>query len=550
MSKHNIGLIAINARYTHVNLALCYINRILSMENKHNVRLLEFTIHDPLLTVLSSIEQVRFNTIIFSVYIWNCEFIKKLVPEIKKVLPNTRIICGGPEVSYNATAWEDIPGIDVIVKGNAEPVIASIIDHPGNQKVIHAPAAEFSTVPFPYATDDKKFLVGRTVYYEASRGCACSCSYCVSALDDQKLSHKSVDTVKQELEFFFGLDAKIIKFVDRTFNIKKEFAREIWQFLIDKRPSVPFHFEIHPLLLEEEDFKILEQAPENLFHLEIGIQTIHSATLHKINRKGEWNKIQAGVQRLCAMKNLHTHCDILVGLPDESSRDIIASINAVFSLLPDHFQPGFLKILPGTDINSEKDRYGITHLDSPPYEVLSTRTLSFQDIQYFHKIESLINILYNSGFFIHTMRWLIPTHESPFIFLQDFLGFCLDKIDLSKKQWTSWAEILLAYCKTFLARETEYCIDLLRYDWCPFANAQHYPACIAENNKQQTLEFRAKVYEKLNQDRVSISRQVFNRSILYIPESIKMKKTLSNNLVLFKAGVPKQKLFISLSHYF
>ncbi len=352
----NILLVGINARYTHSNLAIRYLRNYVS-DLSYQITLEEFTINQPLLDILSKIFKLEPEIIALSVYIWNTEIIRKLLPEVHKLLPECKIILGGPEVSYNPQHWlEEFPFLNFIICGAGEAGFRYLIEKKllVKEQIIKIQNPAFNEIKFPYTDDDFPGLKDKYIYYEASRGCPFKCSYCLSSRSDQKLELREFNKVKEELEFLLNKKPRIIKFVDRTFNANREFSRNIWQYLIEINPDTKFHFEIYPALLEEEDFILLEKCPVDLFQFEIGIQSTNPATLKAIHRPDNWHKTKEKIQKLISIGNIHIHVDLIAGLPYDEFKHIKHSFNDIYALQADHFQLGFLKILPGTEITKKK----------------------------------------------------------------------------------------------------------------------------------------------------------------------------------------------------
>ncbi|MDA3812892.1 MAG: DUF4080 domain-containing protein, partial [Candidatus Cloacimonetes bacterium] len=418
-------LVGINARYTHSNLALRYLRNFVD-DLEHKTEILEFSINQDMLAILEQITRVRPEFIALSVYIWNTDIIYSLLPEIKKILPDSKIILGGPEVSYNPEEWlSKFSEIDYIVCGAGEAGLRYLLENGlqiGNQ-IIRKKNPHFSEIPFAYLPSDFPEIKNKYIYYESSRGCSFKCSYCLSSRSDQTLEFRDLENVRKELAFIIKQEPRIIKFVDRTFNINKEHSREIWKFLIDLEPNMTFHFEIHPELLDDEDLQILKKCPKGLFQFEIGIQSTNPETLKAIQRSGNWEKTADIVHQLISLGNIHIHVDLIAGLPFEDMQGFERSFNDIFNLKADHFQLGFLKVLPGTEMAENADKFGITSTKMNPYIILKNQWLSFDDLNKIHKIETLLNVFSNSNKFKTTLQYLIPRFDSPFIFFNDLLDF-------------------------------------------------------------------------------------------------------------------------------
>ena len=529
---NKILLIGINARYTHSNLAIRYLRNYVT-DLSYQIDLEEFNINQSLLDIISKIHNQQPETIAFSVYIWNSEIIRKLLPEIHKLLPACKIILGGPEVSYNPQQWlKDFPFLDFIICGAGEAGFRYLLDKKLSvkERIIKIQNPVFNEIQFPYTDDDFPELEDKYIYYEASRGCPFKCSYCLSSRSDQKLELRELKKVKRELDYLLGKKLKIIKFVDRTFNTNREFARNIWQYLIEINPYTKFHFEIYPALLEEEDFVLLEKCPVDLFQFEIGIQSTNPTTLKAIHRPDDWNKTKEKIQKLISMENIHIHVDMIAGLPYDEFNDIKHSFNEIYALQADHFQLGLLKILPGTEIAEKIKEYGIECLSYTPYQVLKTKWLSFTELNKLQQVESLLNTFYNSGNFKVTIENLITEFNSPFEMFSSLAEY-LNKIgkDFRIRNWQKSAIILLEFIRQNLSEKLEFYRDCLRWDWCYLANAHQYPAFL---NSRKLAQAKRMGFEFLKQrsQQDSIYFREFNftfndlkKAIFFQPSSTEFK---------------------------
>lgn len=544
-------LIGINARYTHTNLAVRYL-RNNSLDLPYEIIIKEFSINQNLLEILAEIEEVHPFAIAISVYIWNTELITIILPELKKILPSIKIILGGPEVSYNPENWlEKFPEIDFIIINSGETGFRYLLENnlSVSQKIIHKPNPHFSAIKFPYLESDFKNLVHKYIYYESSRGCPFKCSYCLSSRKEQKLEFRDMEDVKKELDFLIFQNIKIVKFVDRTFNALPEFSRIIWIYLIEKNPRIKFHFEIHPGLLTNKDFEILEKCPKDLFQFEIGIQSVNPLTLKEINRYTDWEETKQKIIRLIKLQNIHIHVDLIAGLPYEDFSSIIFSFNEIFVLKADHFQFGFLKILHGTLIEQKTKEYGMKFLNSAPYEILQTKWLSFSEMKKLKKIEKWLNIFYNSQKFTKSLNKLIELHESSFDFFYKFDEFTKNENeDNPIKNWIKNAVLLKNYIKKYFKEHKEYLFDCLRWDWCKIAKSHFYPEFLRTENTRLAKETGFKYIKGFSEKGViNFNNQKFRseelkKAIFFIPDSQDFRKKVLENeeiAVFFKKDKTK-----------
>jgi radical SAM superfamily enzyme YgiQ (UPF0313 family) len=430
-------LVGVNARYTHSNLALYYLrNEIVQYD--HDVVLEEYSINQDKLDVIESICLQKPDVVLFSVYIWNSRFMKGILPEIRILLPKACIIMGGPEAGYNASFWlKSISGIDAIIFGAGEKGVRLLAQHgfncdavlsmkenvSGQDRVLLMANTMFSEIPSPYRDEDFSRFEHRYMYYESSRGCTFACTYCISSREDQKYEMKSSEQTISELSFILKHKPMTLKFVDRSFNAHPARAREIWKFCAQYTAFTNFHFEIHPMFLEEEDYALLRDIPDKAFRFEIGIQSVNDESLQEIHRRVSWKLILPKIRRLVELKNINIHCDLIAGLPFETIDDIATSFNGILSLLPHHLQLGFLKVLPGTVMFEKADEYGMLSLYEPPYQVLQTKWLSHEAMAIVRRIENLVESVYNGG--LHFIMEEISEYGDMFTLYKKCTNFCI-----------------------------------------------------------------------------------------------------------------------------
>ena len=425
-------LCTLNARYTHFSLALRYLRAALS-DSGHEVILREYLINQNLHQIVLDLAMQQPDVLLCSVYIWNSRQFAALLPDVRSLLPGLRIIVGGPEVAWQPQDWlHKVPQTDLVVSGPGESAMAALEAAGWDclcwpDKVLPAPALDFRALVQPYAAADFADFVTRYVYYESSRGCPFSCSYCLSSNEAHRLQLKDSATVCSELDELLRHQPRLIKFVDRTFNADAVRSRQIWSHLIAKHGSgaTRFHFEIHPALLEAEDFALLAAIPSGLFQFEIGVQTIHERSRKEIRRTGNWVREQEAIRSLVALKTIHIHVDLIAGLPGEGIADIAESFNALCSLSADHVQFGFLKVLPGTLMAARKEQYGLVHQLEAPYEILRTATLSEKDLSFLKQIDELLDSVGNSHHWDALINAAAARIGSHFEAYKNLLEYCI-----------------------------------------------------------------------------------------------------------------------------
>ena len=430
-----ILLAACNAKYIHSNLAV-YNLKSCSGEYSPNVVIKEYTINQIQDDILKDIYLEQPDVICFSCYIWNISFVKELVPDLKKILPHVDFWAGGPEVSYDAVEFlKKNPVFFGVMVGEGEETFHELAGYyierkPENLKEIRGVAfhdetkvpdivhtgwrelMDLSKVPFAYSNLTE--FKNRIIYYESSRGCPFSCSYCLSSID-KKLRFRDIELVKKELQFFIDNKVPQVKFVDRTFNCKHDHAMAIWRYITEHDNGITnFHFEISADLLREEELVLMKTMRPGLIQLEIGVQSTNPQTIKAIRRTMDFEKLKGIVEQIHSFGNIHQHLDLIAGLPYEGYESFHKSFCDVYALRPEQFQLGFLKVLKGSHMMEMTGEYQILYKDREPYEVLSTAWLTYGEILGLKMVESMVEVYYNSGQFKHTLVFLEQYFEDPF----------------------------------------------------------------------------------------------------------------------------------------
>ena len=430
-----ILLAACNAKYIHSNLAV-YNLKSCSGEYSPNVVIKEYTINQIQDDILKDIYLEQPDVICFSCYIWNISFVKELVPDLKKILPHVDFWAGGPEVSYDAVEFlKKNPAFFGVMVGEGEETFHELAGYyierkPENLKEIRGVAfhdetkvpdivhtgwrelMDLSKVPFAYSNLTE--FKNRIIYYESSRGCPFSCSYCLSSID-KKLRFRDIELVKKELQFFIDNKVPQVKFVDRTFNCKHDHAMAIWRYITEHDNGITnFHFEISADLLREEELALMKTMRPGLIQLEIGVQSTNPQTIKAIRRPMDFEKLKGIVEQIHSFGNIHQHLDLIAGLPYEGYESFHKSFCDVYALRPEQFQLGFLKVLKGSHMMEMTGEYQILYKDREPYEVLSTAWLTYGEILRLKMVESMVEVYYNSGQFKHTLVFLEQYFEDPF----------------------------------------------------------------------------------------------------------------------------------------
>ena len=460
-----ILLAACNAKYIHSNPAV-YDLRAFASEYKEHILLGEYTINQTKDEILKEIYRSGAEVVCFSCYIWNISFVRELIFDLKKILPGTAFWVGGPEVSFDAENFlKEMPQVTGVMVGEGEETFLELaryyIEKKGaladirgiafreNGEIFHngwREVMDLSRVPFAYEqTED---FANRIIYYESSRGCPFSCSYCLSSID-KKLRFRNLELVKKELQFFLDKKVPQVKFVDRTFNCKHDHAMEIWKYILEHDNGVTnFHFEISADLLREEELELMSRMRPGLIQLEIGVQSTNPDTIRAIHRNMDLKKLEASVARVKSFGNIHQHLDLIAGLPCEDYESFRRSFEQVYRMKPDQLQLGFLKVLKGSSMYHEAQKYEILYKEKEPYEVLSTAWLSYENILKLKMVESMVEVYYNSGQFRKTLSWIETYYQEMFSFYESLGAYYEEKgyEEISHSRLRRY-EILLEFLK-------------------------------------------------------------------------------------------------------
>lgn len=430
-----ILLAACNAKYIHSNLAV-YNLKSCSGEYSSSVVVKEYTINQIRDDILKDIYLEQPDVVCFSCYIWNISFVRELVPDLKKILPQVEFWAGGPEVSYDAVEFlKKNPAFFGVMVGEGEETFHELAgyyierkpetlsgirgvafrDENKGRDIVHTGWRELmdlSKVPFAYSNLTE--FKNRIIYYESSRGCPFSCSYCLSSID-KKLRFRDIELVKKELQFFIDNKVPQVKFVDRTFNCKHDHAMEIWRYITENDNGITnFHFEISADLLRAEELALMKTMRPGLIQLEIGVQSTNPQTIKAIRRTMDFEKLKRIVEQIHSFGNIHQHLDLIAGLPYEGYDSFHKSFCDVYALRPEQFQLGFLKVLKGSYMMEMTGEYQILYKDREPYEVLSTAWLTYGEILRLKMVESMVEVYYNSGQFKNTLVFLEKYFDDPF----------------------------------------------------------------------------------------------------------------------------------------
>lgn len=473
--KEGFLLVAVNAKYIHSNLAVYSLQAAAAREGIL-VDLVEFTINQYVEEILQELYQREPEVLFFSCYVWNWEYVRELAAECAKILPGVPVWVGGPEVSYEPVrVLEENPAITGVLLGEGEESFPRLLRYyrknledkrerrrrgeegvwgkilgaetessrerekeqgdlgirdglafwqNGIQVYPQMKLPNLNEIPFPYKNLGD--FSHKILYYESSRGCPFSCSYCLSSID-KRVRFRDLELVRRELKAFLEAGVAQVKFVDRTFNCKESHALAVWQYLLDHDNGVTnFHFEIAADLLTEAELEILRRLRPGQVQLEIGIQSTCKETLEQIYRRMDLALVEKRVRQVKSFGNIHQHLDLIAGLPCEGLERFARSFDRVFALRPEQLQLGFLKVLKGTRMQEDAEKYGILYRDKPPYEVLSTRWLHYGELLRLKKVEQMVELYYNSGQFSLTLDRLMTFWESAFVFFEELAAYYQD----------------------------------------------------------------------------------------------------------------------------
>lgn len=402
----------------------------------------EFSINDRVENILEGIIEEKPDVVAFSCYIWNMEFVNRLAELIKLVNPNIEILYGGPEVSYEGKEFLENHEGEYVIVGEGEKTFREFVlyklgegkiedikglNYKRDGKVFEnpkRPEMDMNELVFPYTYEED--INNKIVYYEASRGCPFKCKYCLSSVM-HGVRFLDVERVKKELKYFMERGLKLVKFVDRTFNCNREYTVELLKYLSEQDTETRFHFEVAADLLTEEQIEILNNAPKGRFQLEVGVQTTNNEVLHNINRYITYENIKEKVLKVASGKNVMQHLDLIAGLPGEDLESFKKSFNDVHAIRPDEIQLGFLKLLKGSSMREEAEKWGIVYSPYAPYEIIRSKDISYEELLLLKKVEAMVDKYYNSCKFNNVIKFFLNIYEKPFDFYYDLAMFFEEK---------------------------------------------------------------------------------------------------------------------------
>lgn len=519
-------LTAINSKFIHSNLAIRYL-KAYTKDLNYDCKIREFSINDREEKILEEIIKEKPDIVAFSTYIWNIEMITKLSELIKIVNSDIEIVYGGPEVSYDSVnILKELKG-DYIIQGEGEETFREFIKYKLGELKISSirglyykersevinngsrPLMNMNDCVFPYEEDEN--LDNKIVYYEASRGCPFNCKYCLSSTI-HGVRFLEIERVKRELQYFIDKKVKLVKFVDRTFNCNHKFAMAIWEFLIAANTDTQFHFEISADILKDKELELLRKAPKDRFQFEVGVQTTNDTVLNNINRFVNFTDIKDKVCELLEIKNIKQHLDLIAGLPGEDLTSFIKSFNDVYSIEPEEIQLGFLKLLRGSSMREEAERYGMKFSPYPPYEILATKDISYNELLILKKVEEMVDKYYNSQKFNNIIKFLINSFNTPYEFYLS-LGEFFDKNGYFNRNIgnNEYYKVFLDFNEEITMLDKEALKDIIKYDYLSFNKRRGMPEFLFNDmNKEEEKYIREQLKEKYTLKKYHIEKFKIN----------------------------------------
>ncbi len=483
---------AINSKYIHSNLAVRYL-KAFTKDLDYECTIKEFSINDRIEKIFQNITEEKPNIVAFSCYIWNIEYVVKLATLIKTLDKNIEVIFGGPEVSFDGEKFLSESQGDYLIKEEGEETFREFVQFKLSNKPFSGAKIkglyckdgdeisfggerepmDLNKTVFPYEEDDD--LSNKIVYYESSRGCPFKCKYCLSSTTNG-VRFLDAERTKRELQFFIDKGIKLIKFVDRTFNCNHKFSMDIWKFLIDADTDATFHFEISADILIDDEIELLKTAPKGRIQLEVGVQTTNEDTLRNINRNVKFEDIKDKVVKVETNRNVKQHLDLIGGLPGETYLQFKKSFNDVYSIAPEEVQMGFLKLLKGSSMIQETEKWGMIYSPYPPYEILCTDSMSYEEILKIKRIEEVVDKYYNSQKFGNILKYFVPKFKSPFDFYFELGIYFKDKGYLDRKISSSeYYKVFIDFAKDVLQEDTGNLSEIIKFDYLKFNKKKWLP---------------------------------------------------------------------------
>lgn len=506
-------LVGINSKYVHSNLAIRYLKSY-TKDLAFNCHIKEFSINDREEKVLEEIIAEKPNIVAFSTYIWNVEMVCRVANLIKVLDDKIEILYGGPEASYDSINFLKENVGEYVIDGEGEETFKEFIkyklgevdikeirglfykDESGDVKFNGSrPLMDMSKLVFPYEEDED--LSNKIVYYEGSRGCPFNCKYCLSSTTHGVRFH-NIERIKKELQYFIDKKVRLVKFVDRTFNCNSKFSMAIWEFLIKADTETQFHFEISADILKKEEIELLRDSPYGRFQFEVGVQTTNDEVLLNINRFVNFSKIREKVEELLSIKNIKQHLDLIAGLPGEDFISFKKSFNDVHAIKPEEIQLGFLKLLKGSSMREEAEKYGMRYSPYPPYEVLETKDISYEEMLKLKKVEEMVDKYYNSQKFNTILEYFYKSYKNGFDLFYDLSKYFEVRGFFNRNIGNSeYYKVFLDFNKDILNGDNIILKEIVRYDYLKFNKRRGIPEFLKSDiTREEEMKIKNKYREK------------------------------------------------------
>ncbi|WP_238858543.1 MULTISPECIES: B12-binding domain-containing radical SAM protein [unclassified Clostridium] len=503
---------AVDSKFIHSNLAVRYLKSF-TRDMDYESKIKEFTINDREGRILEEIIKEKPDIVAFSTYIWNVELVSRVANLIKRVDSNIEILYGGPEVSFDSRSFLKNNVGEYVIEGEGEKTYRDFILyklgkikledvrglHYKVNDIVYSnekrPLMSMDEIVFPY--EENEDLTNKIVYYEASRGCPFNCKYCLSSTS-HGVRFLDIDRVLKDLMYFINKEVRLVKFVDRTFNCNSKFAMAIWDFLINQDTNTQFHFEISADILKPQEIELLSKAPKGRFRFEVGVQTTNDEVLRNINRFVNFSDIKEKVLEIEALRNIDQHLDLIAGLPGEDYESFKKSFNDMYEIKPEEIQLGFLKLLKGSSMREDADKYGMEYSPYPPYEILKTDKISYEELLKLKKVEEMVDKYYNSQKFNHIIRYFERKFELPFDFYYSLGMFFEDKGYFSKNIGNAeYYKVFLDYSESVLQESNKYLKEIIRFNYLIFNKKRGLPEFLRSGmEKEEEKSIKEKLKEQ------------------------------------------------------
>ncbi|UYZ36545.1 B12-binding domain-containing radical SAM protein [Clostridium beijerinckii] len=528
---------AVDSKFIHSNLAVRYLKSF-TRDMDYESKIKEFTINDREGRILEEIIKEKPDIVAFSTYIWNVDLISRVANLIKRVDSNIEILYGGPEVSFDSRSFLKNNVGEYVIEGEGEKTYRDFILyklgkikledvrglHYKINDIVYSnekrPLMSMDEIIFPY--EENEDLTNKIVYYEASRGCPFNCKYCLSSTS-HGVRFLDIDRVLKDLMYFINKEVRLVKFVDRTFNCNSKFAMAIWDFLINQDTNTQFHFEISADILKPQEIELLSKAPKGRFRFEVGVQTTNDEVLRNINRFVNFSDIKEKVLEIEALRNIDQHLDLIAGLPGEDYESFKKSFNDMYEIKPEEIQLGFLKLLKGSSMREDAEKYGMEYSPYPPYEILKTDKISYEELLKLKKVEEMVDKYYNSQKFNHIIRYFERKFELPFDFYYSLGMFFEDKGYFSKNIGNAeYYKVFLDYSESVLQEDNKHLKEIIRFNYLIFNKKRGLPEFLrSDMEKEEEKSIKERLKEKysfkeyyLEKFSINLEKYILNNEII------------------------------------